>query len=65
MTSSGMTHAGAWGVKNKYRVEGSYTGKKNFGSLEIDWKDEGSPSLIMRVHHHDGSVFKMVDVTFE
>ncbi len=64
MTTSGMTHAGAWGMKNKYRLKGSYTGKKNFGTLSIDWKKSAPPEVQLTVRLHDGTVVKKHTVRF-
>ena len=67
MTSSGMTHAGAWSDKNRHRVEGSYFKGKNFGTIDIDWKHLGKPKVTLSIQilgEPEPKVFKSKVIQF-
>lgn len=72
MTTSGMTHAGASKATNKYRVEGSYYNKVNFGSVEIDWPEgtgedarKKGPVVRLLIHDRNGKVRSTEAVDFK
>lgn len=54
VTSSGMTHAFGPHDNHKHYVEGTYVQERNFGMLEIEWRQNSTPKVKVAIHTMQG-----------